>query len=165
MDHFLYKGGQLFAEDVPVSSIAAAVGTPTYIYSKATLLTHYRRIAEAFAPLKPIICYSIKSCGNLSLVRELVNAGSGMDVTSGGELFRALKGGCDPRKIVFAGVGKTDKEINEALSAGGSGIGCGFVPFVHRVAERLRGDVRQWHFAFVHRLHAPAALFERLCLR
>ena len=123
MDHFVYNGGELFAENVPVAKIAEEVGTPTYIYSKATLLTHYRRIAEAFAPLKPIICYSIKSCGNLNLVRELVGAGSGMDVTSGGELFRALEGGCDPKRIVFAGVGKTDKEINEALAAGGNGIG------------------------------------------
>ncbi len=124
MDHFVYKNGELFAEDVPVAKIAAEVGTPTYIYSKATLLGHYQRIAQAFLPLKPIICYSIKSCGNVNLVRELVNAGSGMDVTSGGELFRALTAGCDPKKIVFAGVGKTDKEINEALSAdGGSGIG------------------------------------------
>jgi diaminopimelate decarboxylase len=123
MDHFLYKDGQLFAENVPVSKIAQEVGTPTYIYSKATLLTHYQRIADAFAPLNPLICYSIKSCGNVNLVRQLVQQGSGMDVTSGGELFRALKAGCDPQKIVFAGVGKTDKEITEALTAGGGGIG------------------------------------------
>ena len=118
MDHFLYRDQQLFAEDVPVSRIAAEVGTPTYIYSKATLVTHYRRIASAFAALNPIICYSIKSCGNVNLVRTLVAEGSGMDVTSGGELYRALQAGCDPQKVVFAGVGKTDKEINEALDAG-----------------------------------------------
>jgi len=123
MDHFVYRDGQLFAEDVAVSKIAAEVGTPVYIYSKTTLLTHYQRIAEAFAPLRPIICYSIKSCGNLNLVKDLVKAGSGMDVTSGGELYRALKGGCDAKRIVFAGVGKTDKEIDEALCAGGAGIG------------------------------------------
>jgi len=123
MDHFSYRNGELFAENIPVARIAAEVGTPTYIYSKATLITHYQRIAEAFAPLNPIICYSIKSCGNVNLVRELVQAGSGMDVTSGGELFRALKAGCDPKKIVFAGVGKTDKEIKEALAAGGGGGG------------------------------------------
>ncbi|HVT82744.1 MAG TPA: diaminopimelate decarboxylase, partial [Phycisphaerae bacterium] len=92
--------------------------TPTYVYSKATIVTHYRRIAEAFAAIHPTICYSIKSCGNLNIVRTLVGEGSGMDVTSGGELFRALKGGCDPRKIFFAGVGKTDREIKEALAAG-----------------------------------------------
>jgi diaminopimelate decarboxylase len=118
MDHFAYRNGQLFAENVPVSEIAAAVGTPTYIYSKATLLGHYRRIAEAFAPLNPTICYSIKSCGNINLVKTLVAEGSGMDVTSGGELFRALQAGCDPQMIFFAGVGKTDKELREALAAG-----------------------------------------------
>jgi diaminopimelate decarboxylase len=128
MDLFQYKNNELFAEEIPVARIAAEVGTPTYIYSKATLVTHYQRIAEAFAPLKPLICYSIKSCGNVNLVKTLVEQGSGMDVTSGGELYRALKAGCDPKKIVFAGVGKTDKEINEALDAtagggGGKGIG------------------------------------------
>ncbi len=117
MDHFLYRDGSLFAEQVSLSRIAADVGTPTYVYSKATLVTHYRRIAEAFAALNPTICYSIKSCGNIHIVRALVEEGSGMDVTSGGELFRALKGGCDPKKIFFAGVGKTDREIKEALAA------------------------------------------------
>lgn len=123
MDSFSYRNGDLFAEDVPVARIADDVGTPTYIYSKATFLGHYRRIAEAFAPLNPLICYSIKSCGNVHLVKNLVDNGSGCDVTSGGELYRALKAGCDPKKIVFAGVGKTDKEIIEALTAGGTGIG------------------------------------------
>jgi diaminopimelate decarboxylase len=122
MDHFIYKNGELFAENVPVAKIAAEVGTPVYVYSRATLLTHYRRIAEAFAALDPVICYSIKSCGNVNLVKALVEQGSGMDVTSGGELFRALRAGCDPEKIVFAGVGKTDREIVEALEArGGEG--------------------------------------------
>src|SRR4051812_13395244 len=108
MDHFLYRDGQLYAENVPVSRIAAELGTPTYVYSKATLLTHYRRVAEAFAPLKPTICYSIKSLPNLHILKTLVKEGAGMDVTSGGELFRALNAGCDPSKIFFAGVGKTD---------------------------------------------------------
>jgi diaminopimelate decarboxylase len=120
MDHFVYRSSppELFAEDVPLARIAAEVGTPTYVYCKATLVAHYRRIAAAFAPLKPTICFSIKSCPNLTVVKTLVGEGSGMDVTSGGELFRALKGGCDPKKIFFAGVGKTDKEIREALQAG-----------------------------------------------
>jgi diaminopimelate decarboxylase len=118
MDSFVYAGGELVAEGVPVSRIAEEVGTPVYIYSKATLVGHYRRLTEAFAALKPLVCYSIKACGNLEIVKTLVEQGSGMDVTSGGELFRALKAGCDPRKIFFAGVGKTDKEIREALAAG-----------------------------------------------
>jgi diaminopimelate decarboxylase len=118
MDHFAYRDGNLICENVAVQRIAAEVGTPAYIYSKATLATHFQRIGSAFAELNPIICYSIKSCGNINLLRVLRELGSGFDVTSGGELFRALQAGGDPKKIVFAGVGKTDKEINEALDAG-----------------------------------------------
>jgi diaminopimelate decarboxylase len=120
MDRFVYRGSplELCAEDVPLTRLTAGVGTPAYIYSKATLVTHYRRLAEAFGPLNPTICFSVKSCPNLQIVRTLVQEGSGMDVTSGGELFRALRAGCDRRKIFFAGVGKTDREIREALQAG-----------------------------------------------
>lgn len=118
MDQFRYQSGELYCESLPVARIAAEVGTPTYIYSKATFLDHYRKIATAFAALQPIICYSIKSCPNLQLLKELRAAGSGFDVTSGGELYRALQAGGDPKKIFFAGVGKTDREINEALDAG-----------------------------------------------
>jgi diaminopimelate decarboxylase len=118
MDYFSYKTGQLLCENVPAKQIAAEVGTAVYVYSKATLLHHYRQIAEAFAPLNPTICYSIKSNGNLTLCRLLANEGCGFDVTSGGELFRALKAGGDPRKIIYAGVGKSDREIADALKAG-----------------------------------------------
>ncbi len=118
MDDFVYREGQLFAERVPVARIAAQAGTPTYIYSRATLQGHYRRFSEAFSELRPTICFSVKSCGNLSVLRTLIEQGSGMDVTSGGELFRALKAGADPGSIFFAGVGKTDREIGEALEAG-----------------------------------------------
>jgi len=117
MDSFNYIDGRLHCEDVPVSRIAAEVGTPVYIYSTATLLGHYRRIAEAFAELSPILCYSIKSCQNLAICRLLAEQGSGFDVVSGGELHRAVTAGADPAKIVFAGVGKTDREINEAIDA------------------------------------------------
>ena len=115
MDHFEYIDNQLHCERVPVRDIVEKTGTPTYIYSQATLLSHYDRIAAAFAPLKPLICYSIKSCGNLAILQTLRARGSGFDVVSGGELFRAIKAGADARMIVFAGVGKTDQEINEAL--------------------------------------------------
>ena len=120
MDLFAYRGSptELYAEDVPLTRLAADVGTPVYVYSKATLLAHYRRLAAAFAPLHPTICFSIKSCPNLQIVKTLLGEGSGMDVTSGGELFRALRAGCDPQKIFFAGVGKTDREIREAIKAG-----------------------------------------------
>src|ERR1700744_28147 len=111
MDLFTYKNGELYCEDVPAERIARAVGTPAYVYSKNTLLRHYKQLAEAFSPLNATICYSIKSCGNINLCRVLADAGSGFDVTSGGELFRALEAGGDPRKIIYAGVGKTDEEI------------------------------------------------------
>ncbi len=118
MDSFNYIDGELYCEAVPVARIADAVGTPVYIYSQATLTGHYRRTAEAFAELSPIICYSIKSCQNLSICRLLAAEGAGFDVVSGGELYRARQAGGDPATIVFAGVGKTDQEINEALEAG-----------------------------------------------
>jgi diaminopimelate decarboxylase len=118
MDHFTYRDGALFCEDVPVARIADEVGTPTYVYSKATLLHHYHQIQSAFAELNPIICFSIKSLQNIHICRVLCEAGAGVDIVSGGELFRALQAGGDPKKMVYAGVGKTDKEIYEAIDAG-----------------------------------------------
>src|SRR3954449_2423649 len=118
MDFFQYKNGELYCEDVPVAKIAADVGTPAYIYSKATLLHHYRQLAEAFAPVKATVCYSIKSCGNINILKALAAEGCGFDVTSDGELFRALQAGGDPKKIIYAGVGKTDVEIRMAIEAG-----------------------------------------------
>src|SRR6476620_397591 len=118
MDFFNYKNGHLYCENVPAERIAAEVGTPVYVYSKATLLHHYRQIAEAFAPVNATVCYSIKSCGNLHICRLLAEQGCGFDVTSGGELFRALQAGGDPKKIIYAGVGKTDQEIADAINAG-----------------------------------------------
>lgn len=118
MDHFSYRDGQLFCEEVPVERIAEAVGTPCYIYSQATIVEHYDRLASAFAALKPLICYSIKSCGNLEVCRVLVKRGAGMDLVSGGELHRALAAGCPASKCVYAGVGKTDAEIRMSLEAG-----------------------------------------------
>src|SRR5436309_13406911 len=118
MDFFNYKNGELYCEDVPAEKIAREVGTPAYVYSKATLLRHYRQVAEAFKPVGATVCYSIKSCGNLNLCKVLAAEGCGFDVTSGGELFRALEAGGDPKKIIYAGVGKTDQEIREAIEAG-----------------------------------------------
>ncbi len=88
MDFFNYKNGELYCEDVPADKIARDVGTPAYVYSKATFLHHYRQIAEAFAELKPTICFSVKSCGNIHILRMLAQEGCSFDVTSGGELFR-----------------------------------------------------------------------------
>jgi diaminopimelate decarboxylase len=118
MDFFNYKNGQLYCENVPAERIAAEVGTPVYVYSKATLLHHYRQIADAFKPVNATVCYSIKSNGNLNLCKALAAEGCSFDVTSGGELFRALQAGGDPKKIIYAGVGKTDEEIREAIEVG-----------------------------------------------
>ena len=118
MDHFEYRNGSLFCEQVAVADIVAQVGTPAYIYSSATLLHHYNAIAEAFAELNPTICFSIKSLANINILKLLASAGSSFDVTSGGELARALAAGGDASKIVFAGVGKTDRELTDALAAG-----------------------------------------------
>ncbi|MCC7147186.1 MAG: diaminopimelate decarboxylase [Phycisphaeraceae bacterium] len=118
MDDFHYQQGQLYCEKVNLEQLAAAVGTPVYVYSRHTLETHYDRIAEAFAALNPLICYSIKSCGNIHLCKLLAQRGAGMDVVSGGELHRARLAGVDMAKVVYAGVGKTDPEIRQALEAG-----------------------------------------------
>ena len=118
MDLFNYEGGSLRCEGVRAEDIARAVGTPCYVYSAGTLTEHFRRVAQAFAAVDPLICYSVKSCGNLGVCRTLAALGSGMDVVSGGELFRARAAGCDPSRIVYAGVGKRDDEIAAALEAG-----------------------------------------------
>jgi len=115
MDHFSYRNRQLHCEDIPVADIAAEYGTPVFVYSEATLLHHLNQIQSAFAAAKPIICYSVKTNGNLSICKLMAAHGSGFDVTSGGELYRALKAGGTSNKIVFAGVGKTAPEIRTAL--------------------------------------------------
>ena len=115
MDHFRYRDRVLHCEDVPLRELAEQYGTPLYVYSKATLLHHLSQLQAAFAELNPLICYSIKTNANLHLCRLMVEHGAGIDVTSGGELFRALKAGAVGSKLVFAGVGKTDAEIRTAL--------------------------------------------------
>jgi diaminopimelate decarboxylase len=116
--HFQYRGEELWAEDVPVARIAAEVGTPFYVYSRATLSRHYRVFDKAFAAVDHLVCFSVKANSNLAVLRTLAGEGSGFDVVSGGELFRALRAGADARKIVFSGVGKTREEIAYGLSAG-----------------------------------------------
>jgi diaminopimelate decarboxylase len=118
MDHFEYRGGELCCEGVPLRRIAAEVGTPTYVYSLATLRRHYRVLDEAFAPVRHLICFSVKANSNLAILRAFVREGSGFDIVSGGELFRVLRAGADPGKVVFSGVGKTRREMAEALEAG-----------------------------------------------
>ena len=118
IDSFSYKNGRLFAESVDVEAIANQVGTPVYIYSKATFLDHLKKIQTAYAGIDTTICYSIKACSNIHILKILAEAGSSFDIVSGGELYRAQQAGADMSKIVFAGVGKTDTEIIEALNAG-----------------------------------------------
>lgn len=118
MDWFAYRDGQLYCEDVNLDDLASRVGTPAYVYSARTLTHHYDAIAKAFAELDPVICYSIKSCQNIHLCKLLASRGAGMDVVSGGELFRASKAGVPMSKVVYAGVGKTDVEIKQAIAAG-----------------------------------------------
>src|SRR5262245_54780900 len=115
MNHFEYRHGEMFAEDVPVRRIAQEVGTPAYVYSLATLKRHFRVFDEAFAKIPHIVCFSVKANSNIALLRTFAKAGSGFDIVSGGELFRALKAGADPKKIVFSGVGKKREEIDSAL--------------------------------------------------
>lgn len=117
MDHFAYRNRQLFCEEVSVAELAAAYGTPLYIYSRATLEHHYRQIAEAFSGVDTLICYSIKTNPNIHVCSVLREQGSGFDVTSGGELYRALQAGGEGAKIVFAGVGKTDEELRYGLDS------------------------------------------------
>ncbi len=118
MDYFNYKNGRLFAEGVDVREIAAGVGTPVYIYSKTTFLDHLQKTQDAYSGLDTMVCYSVKACGNINILKFMAQAGSGFDIVSGGELYRVLQAGGKPSKIVYAGVGKTDAEIIEALNAG-----------------------------------------------
>jgi diaminopimelate decarboxylase len=118
MHHFEYRGDELFCEDVPLAEIAARVGTPTYVYSHATLERHFRVFDAAFADHDHLVCYSVKANSNLAVLRALFSFGAGADIVSKGELYRALRAGCDPRKIVFSGVGKREDEIEVALETG-----------------------------------------------
>ena len=118
MDRFEYRNGVLYCEDLRMDELAERFGTPTYVYSRDTFVRHYQGMYRAFAELDPLICFSIKSCQNTHICRVLQELGSGFDVVSGGELYRAMKIGADPAKIVFAGVGKTERELLEAFEAG-----------------------------------------------
>jgi diaminopimelate decarboxylase len=118
MDCFEYRNRSLFCEDVPVADLADRYGTPLYVYSQATLLRHLGLLQSAFAPADPLICYSIKSNYNTHIARLMADHGSGFDVTSGGELYRALHAGGVGDKIVFAGVAKSDDELRYGLKVG-----------------------------------------------
>ena len=116
MHEFKYKNNQLYCENIKVQDLAKSYGTPLYVYSYHTLINHFLRLQEAFRPLDPLICYSVKANSNLALLKALINKGAGLDIVSGGELFRAQIAGCPAQKIVYASVGKTDLEIAAAIS-------------------------------------------------
>ena len=118
MHFFEYKDRQLYCEGIPIQQIAEKVGTPFYLYSYHTLVRHFTVFNDAFKGIPHLICYSAKANSNLALLRLFINLGGGVDVVSGGELFRAIKGGADSEKIVFSGVGKREDEIEYALKTG-----------------------------------------------
>src|SRR5678810_105307 len=117
MHNFEYRQGELYCERVPVSQIAKEVGTPCYIYSHATLIRHFQVYDSAFKNIPHLIAFAMKANSNLAVLRLMAKEGSGVDIVSGGELFRALKAGVPSSKIVFAGVGKNAEEIRDALKA------------------------------------------------
>jgi len=121
MDFFEYREGRLCAEAVPLQRVAETFGTPTYVYSRATLERHYQAFSQALAEVPHQVCYAVKANSNLAVLQVLARLGSGFDIVSGGELQRVLRAGGDAAKVVFSGVGKTEAEIHLALDAG---IGC-----------------------------------------
>jgi diaminopimelate decarboxylase len=134
-DIFSYRGGELYAEQVPVSRIAAAVGTPFYLYSATGFTAQYRRLAEAFTAEQPLICYAVKANSNLAVLRHFASLGAGADVVSEGELRRALAAGVPPARIIFSGVGKTLAELTAALAAGIHQINVESVSELRRLSE------------------------------
>jgi diaminopimelate decarboxylase len=118
MHEFTFKNSELYCEKIKVKDIAAKVGTPFYLYSYKTLMDHYRKIRTAFRPIDPLICFSMKSNSNLAVIRSLVKNGAGVDIVSGGELYRARMAGATGNRMVYAGVGKKSDEIAAAIKFG-----------------------------------------------
>jgi diaminopimelate decarboxylase len=141
MHYFEYKNGRFRAEGVPVERIAKAVGTPCFIYSHKTLVRHYHAFARAFGETPHLICYSVKANSNLSVLNTFAKEGSGFDIVSGGELYRALKAGADPQRVVFSGVGKREDEIEYAIRQGILMLNVespGELRLINKVAGRLK---------------------------
>ena len=111
MDHFHYKDNELFAEEVALKDVAEKYGTPSFIYSKATLDRHAKAYINSFKSMDGLVCFSVKALSNISILKTLKNSGCGFDIVSGGELHRALLAGADPKKIIFSGVGKSKAEM------------------------------------------------------
>src|SRR3989338_935868 len=140
MHDFNYRRNNLYCESVNIEELAVKYGTPLYVYSRNTLISHYRKIKEAFSSINPLICFSMKANSNMAICKALVREGSGMDIVSGGELYSAFKIGESPRKIVYAGVGKTEKEIETAIRRRIFFFNAESIPeleLINRVAGRL----------------------------
>jgi diaminopimelate decarboxylase len=118
MHHFIYKDNELYCESVAIADIAKAVGTPFYLYSNATLTHHFNTFDKSFGELSHMTCFAVKACSNLAILRLFSTLGGGADIVSGGELYRSLKAGIDPRRIIFSGVGKTEEELRYGLVSG-----------------------------------------------
>lgn len=141
MHDFRYVGNKLFCEGVSIESLAKKYGTPLYVYSQATLTRRFSELDRAMAPVEHLVCFAVKSNSNQSVLRTLANLGGGFDIVSGGELQRVIAAGGDPRKCVFAGVGKTEAEIEFALRKGVYSFNVESEPELHRinrVATRLK---------------------------
>jgi diaminopimelate decarboxylase len=121
---FEYRGGTLYCEEVEVERIAAAAGTPIYIYSASAIRARFKEYDQALAGVPHRVCYAVKANGNLSVLRLLAEAGAGFDIVSGGELYRVAKSGGALESVVFAGVGKNREEIEQALEAGIHSFNC-----------------------------------------
>lgn len=135
---FKMREGELHCEGVPVSRITEAVGTPVYIYSRKTLVDHMRKLKRAFRKLSPLICFSVKANGSLAILRLLVKEGAGLDIVSGGELYKARRVGCSPKKIVYASVGKRPDEIKESLRVGILCFNVESIPELERIDQIAR---------------------------
>src|SRR5437773_6457411 len=140
MHDFHYAAGKLCCEGVSVESLAKKFGTPLYEYSQRTLANHFRKLDSALAPLDHLVCYAIKANSNLAILRALADLGAGFDIVSEGELRRVIAAGGDPKKCAFAGVGKTEQEIEFALRRGIYSFNVESEPElerINRVARRL----------------------------
>src|SRR5882672_5179564 len=141
MHDFRYVGNQLFCEGVAIETLAKKFGTPLFVYSQRTLTDHFSKLDQALAPLNHLVCFAMKSNSNLAVLRTIANLGGGFDIVSGGELQRVIAAGGDPKKCVFAGVGKTEEEIEFALKKGVYCFNAESEPELHRinrVAARLK---------------------------
>ena len=144
MHEFNYIENDLYCEDLRVSEIAESFGTPLYLYSHKTLLDHFHKLENAFRDVKPLICFSMKANSSLAVCKALIKEGAGLDVVSGGELYKALHIGADPGKIVYASVGKTASEIEFAVSSGILFFNVESIPeleIINRIAARLRKKI------------------------